>query len=179
VEILLPERAIAESVAEKVYEAIERTGHLVSLVPAERLAWSPNFPSNVTPPQTLGHTLGHLLDCLAGFCAAFHAAFPSELADFAQLRSFPVNQSCSPEEAKNRIKVYAGYIQHAFRCCSDADLARRIPTVFVPEGETLATLLLGNLEHLLNHKYQLFMHLKLLGVAVSSRDLYRFRDAAQ
>ncbi len=37
------------------------------------------------------------------------------------------------------------------------------------------TLLLGNLEHLLNHKYQLFFYLKLLGVPVNSSDLYRFR----
>ena len=50
-------------------------------------------------------------------------------------------------------------------------------TVFVPEGETLMTLLLGNLEHLLNHKYQVFLYLKLAGVAVGSRDVYRFRGA--
>jgi hypothetical protein len=39
-----------------------------------------------------------------------------------------------------------------------------VPSVFVPEGEQLATLLLGNLEHLINHKYQLFFYLKLLGI---------------
>ena len=40
----------------------------------------------------------------------------------------------------------------------DAALARRIPTVFVPEGEALLTLRLGNLEHFINHKYQLFAY---------------------
>jgi hypothetical protein len=86
-----------------------------------------------------------------------------------------VNQFCSAEEAGRSLKTYAEQIERGFRCCSDADLERLIPTVFVTGGETLVTLLLGNLEHLLNHKYQLFLYLKLAGVAVSSRDIYRFR----
>jgi hypothetical protein len=171
----MPEHAIVSSVAAKVSEAIERTAHLVSLVPAERLGWRPDLPSNVTPAHDLGDTLGHLLDCLAGFCAVFHAAFPSELAEFTALRTLPVNQSCSPDEATRRIGVYAQHIERGFRCCADADLTRKVPTVFVPKGESLMTLLLGNLEHLLNHKYQLFLYLKLAGVPASSRDLYKFR----
>jgi hypothetical protein len=171
------ERAIVESIEEKVSEAIERTGHLVSLVPVNRLEWRPDFPAPLLPARDLGHTLGHLLDCLAGFCAVFQVAFPNELADFAKLRALAVNQFCSAEQAGRSIKMYGGHIERGFRCCSDADLGRRIPTVFVPEGETLLTLLLGNLEHLLNHKYQLFLYLKLAGVEVSSRDVYRFRGA--
>jgi hypothetical protein len=48
--------------------------------------------------------------------------------------------------------------------------------VFVPEGQTLMAVLLGNLEHLINHKYQLFFHLKLAGVRVGSADLYKWRN---
>jgi hypothetical protein len=33
--------------------------------------------------------------------------------------------------------------------------------------------LLANLEHFINHKYQLFFYLKLLGVSVDTRDLYK------
>jgi hypothetical protein len=58
---------------------------------------------------------------------------------------------------------------------SDADLARLLPTVFVPQGETLLTLLLGNLEHLINHKHQLFVLLRSLGCPVATADLYRLR----
>ena len=54
-------------------------------------------------------------------------------------------------------------------------LLTHIPTVFVPEGEALLTLLLGNLEHFINHKYQLFAYLKMLGVPLGSRDLYVWR----
>jgi hypothetical protein len=173
-----PGRLIVESVAAKVFEAIERTEHLASLVPADRLAWRPELPLQLPPANDLSHILGHLLDCVSGFCAAFHAAFPEELADLAELRRLPVNHACSVEEAKGSIKIYVEQIERGFRCCSDAALARRIPTVFVPEGETLTTLLLGNLEHLLNHKYQLFVYLKLAGLEVSTKDLYRFRSAA-
>jgi hypothetical protein len=39
----------------------------------------------------------------------------------------------------------------------------------------LLTLLLGNLEHLMNHKHELFTCLKQTGVEANSSDLYRFR----
>ncbi len=173
---IVPERAIVDSVRAKVLEAIERTEHLVSMVPVDRLAWKPELPANVTQANDLGHALGHLLDCLAGFCAVFGAAFPELASQFEVLRSVPVNESCSPAEWGSQAGVFRGCIGQGFDRCSDADLARRIPTVFVAEGETLLTLLLGNLEHLNNHKYQLFLYLKLAGVAVSSRDVYRFRE---
>jgi len=191
-----------EALKEKVFEGIERTQHLVSLVPADRLDWRPELrdqsplnstavslaqsPSASKPLMDLGHILGHLLDCLAGFCAVFYAAFPQDLSDFAKLRESPRNRACSleaetgstsfpAETANNCIDTLSAAIHRGFQHCTDADLSRRIPTVFVPEGETLLTLLLGNLEHLTNHKYQLFLHLKLAGVPVISSDLYQFR----
>jgi hypothetical protein len=112
---------------------------------------------------------------MAGFCAVFHAAFPQQLADFLQLQSLPVNRFCGPEEALSRIHVYAAHIGKGFDLCTDNDLSRIVPTVFVDQGERLVTLLLGNLEHLINHKYQLFFYLKLLGVPVTSKDIYRWR----
>ena len=59
----------------------------------------------------------------------------------------------------------------------DGDLGKIVPTVFVTSGEPLMTLLLGNLEHLINHKHQLFTYLKQMGVDVSTRDLYQLRGA--
>ncbi len=55
---------------------------------------------------------------------------------------------------------------------TNQDLARPIATIFVPQGESLLTLLLGNLEHFINHKHQLFDYLKILGVEVDTEDLY-------
>jgi DinB superfamily len=165
------------SLENKVAETIERTEHLVALVPVDRLAWRPKLPHEPPEASDLGHILGHLLDCLAGFCAVFYAAYPSELSDFASLQSLPVNHSCLPEDARRQIKMYAVHIHRGFLQATDADLARKIPTVFVPQGESLLSLLLGNLEHLINHKYQLFFYLKLAGVAVTSKDIYAWRGA--
>ena len=82
------------------------------------------------------------------------------------------------KKRRARIANYESRIDEGFSHLSDEDLARRIPTVFVRTGETVLTLLLGNLEHLINHKHQLFIYLKLMGVSVETRDLYCFRGLA-
>jgi hypothetical protein len=168
----LPDNIVVESIWLKVNEQIERTEHLIQLIPPERMPWHPQPGSS-----DVGHLLGHLLECLAGFCAVFHAAFPRELADILELRALPVNHFCTCDEALSRISTYAAKIEEGFALCGDKDLRRMIPTVFAA-AESLATLLLGNLEHLVNHKYQLFMYLKLLGVPVTTKDLYRWRQEA-
>jgi hypothetical protein len=170
------EDLLVSSVAEKVMETIERTEHLVSLVPANMLEWRPELPAKMPEASDLGHLLGHLLECMSGFCAVFYRAFPVELADFLELRAMAVGESCSPVEAQEKIKLCEAQIRRGFRCCEDKDLSMRIPTIFVPEGQTLLAVLLGNLEHLINHKYQLFLHLKLAGVNVGSQDIYKWRN---
>ena len=40
---------------------------------------------------------------------------------------------------------------------TDADLDRKLATVFVPGGEPCSTLLLGNLAHLVDRDCQLFL----------------------
>jgi hypothetical protein len=162
---------LCASMFAKIDEQMERTVHLIGLLRPDQVEWVPQL-SGAWPAGVL---LGHLLDCLAGFCAVLQAAAPGALAHFSRLRELPVNRLCSPEEAAGRIALYRDRIEEGFAILTDADLARRLPTVFVPAGETLLTLLLGNLEHLVNHKHQLFTYLKLMGVAVETRDLYRFR----
>jgi uncharacterized damage-inducible protein DinB len=168
----LPDNIVVESIWRKVSEQIEGTEHLIRLIPPGQMQWHPQSGS-----PDIGHLLGHLLECLAGFYAVFHAAFPRELDSILELRALPVNHFCPGDEALSRIPSYAAKIEEGFALCSDDDLRRMIPTVFAP-AESLATLLLGNLEHLINHKYQLFMYLKLLGVPVTTKDIYRWRQEA-
>jgi hypothetical protein len=168
------ENPLVNSAHQKIRDVIERTNHLVSLVPPDRLDWRPL--SETVHFNDLGHVIGHLLSCLGGFCSVFYKAFPGQLAHFAPLKDLQVNHSCPPAETAARIRSYAAFIDEGFTCCSDADLARIIPTVLVPDGETILSLLLNNLEHLSNHKYQLFIYLKLLGIPVGSRDIYKFHD---
>jgi hypothetical protein len=163
-------KALTSLFLSKLEDQIERAQHLIKLIPAEKLEWRPH-------PDSLRvcDLLGHLLECLAGFCATLYALNSDRLAHFADLRELPVNHCCGIEEASERVRGYEMHIKHGFALVSDADLSRRVPTVFVPEGEALITLLLGNLEHFINHKYQLFSYLKLLETGVKTEDLYRLR----
>jgi hypothetical protein len=168
-----PEQPLRTALLEKIHEQIERTAHLITLLPADRSLWRPAVPG-AWPVELL---LGHLLDCLAGFCAALGAAEPTRLTHFSALRDLPVNHSCSAAEALDRFAFYRAHIDEGFALLSDARLASPISTVFVPHGEPLLTLLLGNLEHLINHKHELFTCLKQMGVEVNTSDLYCFRGA--
>jgi len=155
----------------KIHEQIERSEHLVQLVPADRLDWTPPI-SGAWPVELL---LGHLLECLAGFCAALSAVGPERLAHFAELRALTVNHACSPAEAVSRMAIYRAHIDEGFALLTDSCLGQPVRTLFVKNGEPLLTLLLGNLEHLINHKHQLFAYVKQMGVPVATPDLYRFR----
>ena len=165
------EQRLCASLLLKIQEQIDRTVHLINLLPVDRPNWTPAVP-DAWPIEML---LGHLLDCLAGFCAVLAAVEPKRLAHFSELRNLSVNHACSPRDAVSRIALYGARIEEGFGLLEDASLSRSVATVFVERGETVLTLFLGNLEHLINHKHQLFTYLKQMGVAVSTRDLYRFR----
>jgi hypothetical protein len=165
-------RILCDSLLLKIDEQIERTAHLAGLLPgggAERVL-------DGSSSWTAGDLLGHLLDCLAGFCAALYKAEPERLAHFQRLREPPVNLSLGRQDFLARLEIYRAHIAEAFALLDDAALGRNIPTIFVPSGQTLMTLLLGNLEHLINHKRQLFEFLKRMGVNVGTGDLYRLRE---
>lgn len=169
----MQEQPLCGALFAKIREQVELLEALVEKLPEDRAGWTAPGGSTWSTAQLLGH----LLDCLAGMCAALAAAHPDQLQHFRALRELPVNHCCDPDEARARIDQYGGGIAEGFSLLTDADLARSIPTVFVPDGERLLSLILGNLEHLINHKHELFTRLKLMGVPVGTRDLYRFRGA--
>lgn len=86
--VTVPDNSTVESTRLKVREQIEKTEHLIRLIPPDRIEWNPQWPCG---SSDVGHLLGHLLECLAGFCAVFHAAFPHQLKGVLELRSLPVN----------------------------------------------------------------------------------------
>jgi DinB family protein len=164
-------RRITVALLDKVHEQIDKSVHLLNLIPADQLDWRPPAPD----AWTAGLLIGHLLDCLAGFCAVLAAIEPQRLAHFAELRNLAVNHSCAPAAAITRIALYRTRIDEGFVLLDDLRLSQLLPTAFVPEGEPLITLMLGNLEHLINHKHQLFTYVKQMGIKVNTRDLYHFR----
>jgi len=161
---------LAVNVLAKIEEQIDRTLHLIELIPSDKTEWRPQ-PNSFR----ICDLLGHLLECLAGFCATLYAVKPDVLDHFEELRELPVNHCCGQEEALMRIRHYSIHIKQGFDLLDDNDLKIRVKTVFVSEGEPVMTLLLGNLEHLINHKYQLFFYLKILDIPVSTKDLYHFK----
>ena len=163
---------LCEALLAKIDEQAERTSHLIRLIPGDALHAKP-----IAGQSTTGDLLGHLLECMAGFCAVLAAVRPKLSIEFAGLRTLPVNHCCECVEALDRIETYRRAIASGFALLSDDDLATPIPTVFVPDGEPLLTLILGNLEHVINHKHQLFTYLKLMGIDAGTPDLYRFRGS--
>ncbi len=145
---------LCESLLGAIDTHLERTIHLLAKLPPDEESW----------------IAAHLMDCAAGFCAVLLAAEPVQLQSLTELKAWS-RIACTPVHATERLKAYAQRIREGFSSLTDGDLARRIPTVFSgPEGETILTLFLGNIEHLTNHKRQLFELLRNRGVTVTSPD---------
>jgi hypothetical protein len=161
---------LSAAILSKILQQIERADHLTALLPPDQLTWTPN----IAGAWPIGMLLGHLQDCLAGFCAVLAAIHPEKLQHFHELKSRRTNEPVSIQEARDGFALYRAHIIAGFDVLDDADLAQRVPTVFIAEGELALTLLLGNLEHFINHKHQLFLYMKLMGADLASRDLYHF-----
>jgi hypothetical protein len=157
-------------VLSKIEHQMERIDHLASKIPEGSLDWTPPIPRAFS----VAVLLGHLMESVSGFCAVLHAAAPDRLGHFLELKKLAVNSTVDTAELRRRLGIYREHIREGFAVLKDDDLGRKIPTVFVAEGESLLSLLLVNFEHLASHKYQLFMYLRLLGASVSSADLYHF-----
>ena len=162
---------LSSEILAKLAEQVERAEHLLELLPPDKTEWRP-----VPDAMRACDLLGHLLECLAGFCATLYVVDKEKLAHFAGLRGLEVDHCCGIEEARSRMRDYMARIEEGFTVLSDKALAMNVPTVFAAEGETILSLLLANLEHFINHKYQLFFYLKMMGVRVGTDDLYRLRD---
>jgi hypothetical protein len=166
--------AVSLLLLDKLREQAERLDHLLVKVPGDRLDWRPASDS-----LSLGELIGHLLECLAGFCAVLHGLYPESLAHFSALRKLTVNHRCPAPEARRRVAEYLEHVEEGFLLIQPGDLTRLSPTVFVKDGEPAFILLLGNLEHLINHKHQLFTYLKLMGIPVATADLYHLRAPSE
>ncbi len=140
---------------------------MLALAPPGGGDWRPNWPGDL--PFTMEELGGHLAESCGGVCACFARLHPSldwQQAETAGLRI-----------GRNRrvIAAYRAQLREGFAMTKDADLERIIPAYFVPEGEPFLAVLLTNWKHVNHHAHQLFIYLKLLGVPVGTRHLYRFR----
>lgn len=161
------DRPVSSLLAARILEDAELIGELLTLAPEGCQAWQPDWPAaHITgdPPYSMAQLSAHLAESLAGVCACLHRLYPTELAHFAKLG----DPAASFAELNRAARA-------GFDLLADADLTRQLPTVFSPEGAPFLETLLINWKHLLHHGHQLFLYLKLMGVPVSARHLYRFR----
>ncbi|MEZ5398170.1 MAG: DinB family protein [Bryobacteraceae bacterium] len=159
------ESPLCAAIAAQVTEEARLAAALLRRVHAAALTRLP--PWDGLPMNALA---AHLADAFRGFLAVLEAVRPGLAARIA------APPSMDPRDAADSIDEAARLIAAGFHRIADSDLARRLPTAFVPEGQTVLELLLVNLRHTAAHKYQLFTYLKASGVPVSSRDLYEFRE---
>jgi len=164
------EQTLCSDFLSKIDHQIDRISHLISLIPEDRMSWTPPMPKGFS----IATLLVHLMECFAGFCAVLHASYPDRLSHFLELKKLTASHPSDPVAAQTRLELYRDHIVQGFAVLQDADLSRKIPTVFVSDGERLLSLLLINFEHLASHKYQLFIYLRMVGLEISSADLYHF-----
>ncbi len=163
-------RPVSALLAARILEDADLIAGMLALVPAGSEDWRPaDWPLSTdgTAPFTIGRLHAHLAESLAGVCGCLYRLHPVELSHLNALRER--FHEASIFDALRRAAA------QGFALVTDAELTQRLPTVFSPEGAPFLETLLINWKHLEHHAYQLFLYLKLLGVPVSTRQLYRFR----
>src|SRR5258708_10019837 len=160
---LLPreEQALTRTIANRITEVIETTDQLISLVPKDAIGWRPPIAGIEDSFMTMGELLYHLVDCVAGCCATVCAATPA-LSNQLGADLIRSTDGGIVSGLRSQIRSYLQCVDQGLKALSDDKLNCRIKTYFHPEGETIAAVLFANLEHLLNHRYQLYIYLKML-----------------
>ena len=149
-------------------EAIHRpSAKLVSLAPATKLDWKP-APGTF---MNLGQLLHHLSNCPGGLVMAVNNAFPPSDA-FQKFVQEDLKNTKTPEVAARELSRGWDEAKAALAAVNPTDFQARM--VSVPWGPPMPLwrTCLGMAEHWLNHKYQLFFYLKLLGQPVNTMTLY-------
>ena len=155
--------------AGRLDEDLSLVEELLAMVPEGADDWRPDWPGE--RPFSVAELAAHLVESAGGLCACFARLHPSQ-----GLRKVE-EYGRTPAESLAGLSAYRRQLQSAGAETRDTDLGRVIPTYFVPAGEPFLAVLLTNWKHFNHHAYQLFIYLKLLGVGVSTRHLYRFRSA--
>jgi len=92
-----------------------------------------------------------------------------EMGESMKLENLP---SCSPQEALDKLEKDKKVLRQILGGVSEEDFTNKV--VSVPWGMTakVERIAISFLNHLSNHKMQLFTYLKLLGLPVNTETLY-------
>ncbi|MBI2267590.1 MAG: DinB family protein [Armatimonadetes bacterium] len=144
---------------------VDVTRKLISLVPEgkENYAPAPGF-------MPLGALLRHLGESLGFLKMVVTDGFPSQ-KDVLEAQTRPP-QSATPSEAIQAIeKNYKEFRELSEKMTPDFYNKGIVKTPFMGDAPCWLVLA-GGAEHLINHKHQLFIYLKLMGMPVDTGTLY-------
>ena len=152
---------------EMVLQSIQPAEKLISMVPPNKLDWRPG-PTFMSP----GQVICHMSDGVGGGLESLVSGkWPSmeEMEAGMKLEYMP---SCGVQEALSKLEKDKAILRATLDGISEDDFTNRV--VSVPWGwttkfEIMSVAFLG---HFNNHKMQLFIYLKLLGLPVNTETLY-------
>jgi hypothetical protein len=150
-----------------VMEACRPTESLIRMVSPDKLQWRPGPKF-----MSLGQLICHLGEGLgAVLSATITGKWPTaeEMEQAMKLENMP---SCTVEDALNKLESDKLVLRETLSGISERDFSGK--AVSVPWGMqgTIERMAISFLEHFTNHKMQLFIYLKLLGLPVHTGTLY-------
>jgi hypothetical protein len=150
-----------------VVQAFRPAKTLIGMVPTDKLGWQPGPKF-----MTLGQLIFHLSLGVGDGVRLLHGGeWPTddEMLEGMKQENLP---SCCVEEALEKLEVDKKTLSDALAAISEQDFASK--TLSVPWGMQgkMEVLALSFLEHFTNHKMQLFLYLKMLGLPVNTQTLY-------
>jgi len=150
------------------YRGIHRpSAKLIGLAPEDSLSWRP-AEANM---MNLGQLLRHLADCPRHLATAARNTFPPP-AEFARANEAGLLNTAKPAEAGRLLEANYAEAVKAIEGLSEDEFRQK--QVAVPWGPPAPAhgALLAMAMHQSNHKMQLFLYLKILGLEVNTMSLY-------
>jgi hypothetical protein len=152
---------------EVVMENYRPAEKLIGMVPADKLGWRPG-PTFMS----VGQVICHLSDGFGGgFEMLLSGKWPSmdEMAEGMKLENLP---SCTSQEALDRLEKDKKILRQVLDGVSEEDFTNKVVSVPWGMAGKVERIAISFLNHLSNHKMQLFTYLKLLGLPVNTETLY-------
>jgi len=155
------------------------TAKLMDSVESDQLKWKPSTGSNW---MTIGQLLMHLTNACGSSCKGFVTGdwgIPEEvnMEEMTPEEMLPPAEKmqtiASIDEAKALLAEDKKVALEVLEACSEEDLSNKIATApWDPTGLVLGHRLLQMVDHLKQHKGQLFYYLKLQGKSVHTGNLW-------
>ena len=153
---------------ELLMEAYKPAATLIRMVPADKLEWRP-APGFMSLGQLVCHLTEPLGDGIRCLVTNHWPFTPEEMEDGMKLENIP---ACNVEEALGRLEKDKTILREVLSDLSDEEFAQKpVSTPWGWKGKLEVMAILFR-EHFTNHKMQLFLYLKLLGLPVNTATLY-------